>query len=343
MSLIAVGTNHKYASIEIREKLFFSKKALKKALTCLSEQAGINAAIILSTCNRVEVYANVSDADWCKGSLKSFLANYKEIDLSTLEPHLYTYIGKEAVSHLFTVAAGLDSRIIGEYQILEQVIFAFDEAKKAGCLDNILRDLFDRALKTSEKVRKETGIGKGDASIGAVAVNLIKDKVDCLEGKKILIIGVGKVSELLIAQLKDQKASMIFVSNRTFEKAKELAEGAGAFAIKFELLKEKLQEADIIISTTSSPHFILKKEDLLNILRKPLLIVDLAVPRDIDPRVKDIEGVELYCLDDLNFIIEEDSIGKEPEVRKALRIIEEEVDNLCNSTGFLELERAQAL
>lgn len=343
MSLVAAGTNYKYAPIEIREKLFFSKNALKKAPLCLSEQTGINAAVILSTCNRVEVYANVADADWAKGALKSFLANYKEIDLSALEPYLYTYIGKEAVLHLFKVSAGLDSQIIGEYQILQQVAFALDQAGKAGCLDSILHNFFAQALKAGERVRRETGLGKADASIGAVAVNLIKDKVSCLKGKKILIIGVGKVSQLLIARLREQSASMIFVSNRTFEKAKELAQAAGALAIKFELLKEKLQEADIIISTTSSPHFILKKEDLLNIPRKPLLIVDLAVPRDIDPAVKDIAGVRLYCLDDLDFILPEDSIRQEPEVRRALGIIEEEVENLCNLAGFLELERAQAL
>jgi glutamyl-tRNA reductase len=272
--------------------------------------------------------------------LKEFLANYHQQELFKIEPYLYTYIGKEAVLHLFKVASGVDSQIFGENQIWEQVKFAFAQAKEISCTDNFLDNIFFYAVRTGKQVRHQTQISQGNTSIGSITASLIKEKIGCLRDKKILIIGVGKVTELVTKYLKEEEAHTVLVSNRTYDKAKELADCVGGKAIRFGELKEKLKEADVIISATASPHLILKKEDILN--EKPLLIIDLAVPRDIDPEVRYIKGIELYCLDDMNYIIEKNLENRRKEAPQALEIINREVENLCSS-GLLELEAVPAL
>lgn len=342
-TLIVVGTNHKYSPIEIRERLAFSKGRIEDALLRLVG-GWVKAGAILSTCNRVELYASVEYEDRHRGidSLRDFIYDYHHQILRDIEPYLYTYIGKEAVMHLFSVASGIDSQIIGEEQILEQVKIAFDEARGAGYVDAFLTDVFTAAIKTGERVRNETDIAKGDASIGRVVIKLIKEKLRNLKDKRILIIGVGKVSQLVTKYLKGDSMNATFVSNRTFEKAKRLAEAVGGIAVGFDRLKEKLGEADVVISATTSPHLILRKEDIQEIIGpKGLLIIDLAVPRDVEEEVKYIDGVELYCLDDLTHIIER-NLDREGSLSKAAEIIEEEAQKICSKES-LRLEAAQAL
>jgi glutamyl-tRNA reductase len=296
--LILIGTNHKYSPIEIREKLTFSKKRLKDALLRLINYEGIRGAVILSTCNRVELYATALDIEIGIRSLEKFLTDYHRQELDKIF-YFYTYIGKEAIEHLFNVSCGLDSQIIGESQILEQVRFVYCEAKAAGTTDELLDEVFNKAIETGIKVRNETKISEGDISIGSISVDLIKKHFDTLKDKMILIIGVGKISELVIKYLGKEVVKAVFIANRTYEKALELAGSIDAEVVGFDSLKEKLKEVDVVISATSSPHSILKKEYLLD-FKKPLFIIDLGLPRNIDPEIKHINDVELFNLDDLD-------------------------------------------
>ena len=336
MNLIAVGTNHKYSPVEIREKLSFFKKGLKKALISLAGFAGVKAIVILSTCNRVELYASTQDTDTGIKTLKAFLSAHHHQGSLRIEPYLYTYIGKEAIRHLFQVSAGLDSQIIGESQILEQVRFAFGEARTVEAADRLLDTIFAHAMRVSLRVRQESGIAKGKVSIASIIAGLIKTRYGCIKNKRILIIGVGKISELITRYIKDEGAKTVFIANRTYAKAWQLARCMGAEVVRFDRLKEKLLDTDIIISATASPHFILKKEDLRDI-KNPLLIIDLAVPRDVDPQVKYMQGISLFCLDDLDFIIENNLQSRRQSMPQALDIINKEVENLCWSER-LELE-----
>jgi len=351
MSFIAVGTNHTCSPIEVRERLAFPKKSLSKVLERLTTREGIDAAVILSTCNRVELYAHARDADEGVRALEEFLSDYHHQVLVTIEPYLYAYTDREAVIHLFHVASGVDSQIVGEPQILEQVRHAYEEAKLNGCTDDLIASAFSRAIAVGERSREETGISEGETSIGSIVLSLIKEELGTLKDKKILIIGVGKVAESLTQHMKRENIeTIVFVSNRTFEKAQELAQAVGGQAVNFALLKQNLKEADAVISATGSPHTIIRKEEIAEMLRHkqrtsnqhPLLIIDLAVPRDVDPEVKHLEGVTLFCLDDLDFIIRRTVDRRKQEIPRVLRIIREEVEDLCIREP-LELEREPAL
>ena len=341
MNFIVLGTNHKFSPIEIREKLYFSRKQLGDLLVNLLSYQEIKASVILSTCNRVELYAFSEEIENGVATLKNYLSSYHSQELKIIEPYIYTYIGKEAILHLFNVAAGLDSQIIGESQILEQVRFFFGQAKLVEATNCLLDKIFNQAIKTSLKVRQETNISIGNISTASIALDFIKTRFGSLTDKKILIIGLGKISQLLIDCLKKEKVNAVFITNRNFEKAKELAKQIKAHVVRFDQLKEKLQDADIVISATASPHLILKREDLLDI-KKPLLIIDLAVPRDIDPQAKTIGGVSLFSLEDLDFIIERKLSIRKQSIPAAMEIIKKEVENLC-LTKHLEPELARAL
>ena len=338
--LIAIGTNHKYSPIEIRERLYFSKKILKRALINLLSYKEIKAAVILSTCNRVELYADSPDSVSGQEALKKFLSDYHHLS-TDIEPYLYTYIGKEAMLHLFNVACGIDSQIIGESQILDQLISGHQQARLVETTDRFLDSVFIAAIQTSVKVRQETKISGGDISIATAVLDLIKTRYGTIKDKKILIIGVGKISELVAGYLKKEQIKAVFIANRTYQRAVELAKYINAQVLGFDRLKEKLNDTDIIIAATSSPHLILKKEDLMD-LNRPLLIIDLAVPRDVDPEVRNLRNVSLFCLDDLDFIIERKLNRRRKEIPKALAIIKQDAEDLC-LTESLESEPEKVL
>ena len=341
MNFIVVGTNHKYSPIEAREKMAFSKKRMGEVLSNLVRGDNVKSAVIISTCNRVEIYAHVDDIEGGIKRLKEFFS---------AEACLYAYIGKEAIRHLASVASGLDSQIIGERQIIEQVKSAHSRAKALEATDRFLDAIFEQAIETALKVRRETGLSKGDISIATIAIDLIKERLGSIDDKRILVIGVGKISELMASRLKEEGTRTIFVSNRTYERARELAKAACGEAVRFERLKEKLKEVDVIISSTASPHVVLKKEDILEAFSlqpsafslKRLLIIDLAVPRDVDDKVREIMGIELYSLDDLDFIIKKKSAERLNGAPKAMELIEEDIGKLCSRQN-LESERELAL
>lgn len=292
MNFIVVGTNHKFSPVEIREKLYFSRKNLQTYLINLLSFKSIKAAIILSTCNRVEVYASAERIEDGIESLKNFIVDCHKQELNKIGPYFYTYIGKEAIEHLFKVAAGLDSQIIGEYQILEQVESALARARAIEATDNLLEVIFNRAIEVARRVRNETNISSGDISIASIVIELIRRKYSDISDKKILIIGVGKVSALIVDALKKEKTHAIFISNRHYEKAQELARQVKGEAVRLSQLKEKLKEADAIITATASPHIILRKEDIEG-LNKPLLIIDLGIPRNVDWKIKYLKQFSL--------------------------------------------------
>lgn len=327
MNFIVVGTNHKYSPIEIRERISFSKKRLRDALNFLTEGNLLTGAVIVSTCNRVEIYASCEDLDYGLSQIEDFISVYHEIDKHRLAPYLYRYTNKEAIAHIFRVACGLDSQVLGEIQILGQVKFFYEQAKSFGFTDRLIDAVFNKAIAIGKIARIKTKISYGNISIASIAINLIKQQLATLTEKKILLIGVGEISELLLKYLKKENTKTVFISNRTYEKAFKLAASVGAQVVEFEELKEKLNEADVIISATSSPHIIIKKKDVVD-LKKPLLIIDLAVPRDVDPEVKYIKGTSLFCLDDLGFISEKNLEKRTREIPQVEKIIKEEVKNL---------------
>lgn len=341
MNFVVIGTSHKYCPIEIREKLTFCKKRLRQALSSLLEYDGIKGAVILSTCNRTELYADVSDIEKGIASLKRFLADYQHQTLDRIAAYLYTYIGKEAVFHLFSVAAGIDSQIIGEPQILEQVKFAYCEAKAIEATDKILERVFNQAIEIGISVRKKTRISEGDISLGSLTIELIKKRLGALKDKRVLIIGTGKISELVVRHLRKEAVKTIFIANRTIERAYELAGFIKGEVVRFDKLRETLKQADVVISVAASPHLILKKEDILEALdHRPLLIIDLGLPRNVDPEIKHTKDVGLICLDDLNSLNIESLNQRKKDIPLVKKIITQEIESLCQKES-LESEPAE--
>lgn len=339
MSLVAVGTNHKYSPMAFREKISFSKKRLKAALDFLREGSLLKGAVILSTCNRVEIYASAEDPEIGAREIEDFISRYYEIDKRTLSPYLYIYKDREAFGHLIRVASGLDSLILGETQIFGQVKSSLIEAEGLDFVDRPLKRIFYSAASITRRIHRETGITDGKVSVGSVAVEFIKEKIGILSGKKILIIGIGKVTELTLRYLRQEEPEVVFISNRTFKKARELAAQIGARAVRFDDLSQALKEADVIITATASPHFIIKREKLRDIKRR-LLIVDLAMPRDVDPGVREMENVELFCLEDLDRAIKKNMAKKKEQAQRAKAIIDIEAERLWEELIGSEPETA---
>lgn len=380
VGLVAIGISHKTAPVDIREKFSFTTSGLKDSFAILKDSELISGAVILSTCNRMEIYVDTLDNKLCVEFLKRFLVEHfddnqgqspkmsqhltsevSEID-NTQTPRfqtitkdsLYNYFQKyfyvlqddSCLLHLYKVASGLDSQVIGERQILGQVRQADLNASEHKAATKLLRRIFSFAIKTGKKVREETLISQGNVSIGTVAMRYLKERLICLKDKTALIIGIGKIGHIISQYLQDEGVKAIFISNRTYDKACEAAKECNGQAIHFDQLEEKLPSADIVISSTSSPHIIIKKQALEKIMQsrsKPLILLDLAVPRDIDSGVRDIANVTLFDLDDLKNIAE-DNLGKrKQEESKALKIIEEEAEKLWESNAPLKLEPAPAL
>ncbi|MCM8775067.1 MAG: glutamyl-tRNA reductase [Candidatus Omnitrophica bacterium] len=322
MNFVVIGTSYRYSPIEIREKLFFSKRRLKEIMACAKETARLNSCIILSTCNRVEIYANVSHEESGSMVLREFLGAFHEISVVGIEPYLYDYAGQMALAHLLKVVSGLDSQILGESQISEQVKFAYSEAQHAGCVDLVLDFLFQQALRWGEIVRAAAGISAGSVSVGSIAVQLMKKTFGNLREKKILILGAGKVTELLVQSLKQEFPKTVFISNRAFEKAAQFADQLGGEAVRFDRFHKKLQDADIVVSSTSSTHRILHKEDFEKIDHS-VCVIDLALPRNVDPEVGHISGIRLFNLDDFTSELIEDFQSKAKVVKLAEEFLSE--------------------
>jgi len=328
VKLFVVGINYNTAPVEIREKLSFAKSDIVNANRCLKERVRLEEGLILSTCNRVEIYA-VADSRQRDhvSQIKSFLGEYHNIRPSDLENRFYMFKGEETVRHLFKVASGLDSMVIGEMEILGQVKDAYQDAVDSKTSGKVLNRLLQKTFSTAKKIRTDTFISRGAVSVSSVAVKLAEKILGDLSDKKVFVIGAGKVAEQLMVYLKKDGIRFISVANRTFEKASALADKFWAAAVKFDALREHLIDADIVITSTGAPHLIIHKQDIAYLMpkrkQKPLFIIDLAVPRDVDAQAGMIDNVYLYDIDDLKKIVDNNLALRHSELDNCQKIIAE--------------------
>jgi glutamyl-tRNA reductase len=327
MYFLAVGVNHKTAPVEVRERLNLSGEHRLEVLQKLVARPPLTEVAALSTCNRTEIYAIGPEAADVEAELTGFL-QFRLPPGCRLEPYLYRMAGLEAVQHLFRVVSGLDSMILGEAQILGQVKEAFHAALNANSLGVHLGKLFRQAVEVGKRVRTETGIGQNAVSVSYAAVELARHIFGDLTGKAVLIIGAGETGELTARTLAAHGATAILVANRTYERALELAARFGGEAFSFDALPDCLDRTDIVISSTGAPHVVLDLELVRQAMRRrrqrPLFLIDIAVPRDVDPQVNDLDNVYLYDIDDLQTVVERNLARREQEIERVERIIAEE-------------------
>jgi len=325
MHLILVGLNHKTASVSIREKLFFAENVLPDAYKQLSEHNSIKGCVLLSTCNRIEVYAATENIDACFTDIQQFLESFHGIGRNEFQPHIYRKHCEEAVSHLFKVAASLDSMVVGEYQIQGQLRDSYTFASEKGLTNNLLNKIFQTAIQVGKAIRSETEIGKGSVSIASVAVDLVQDLFKGIDSYSLLIIGAGKMATLTAQNLSQLKRCNVSICNRSIEKASELANRFNATIIPFEQKQKAIVENDIVIVSTGADNYILTKDELLksnagNDSHKKFF-VDISIPRNIDPAINELDNVVLYSLDDLQEVIASNIDKRSAEIGKAEKII----------------------
>lgn len=345
MSLIVVGLNHKTAPVELREKLAFnSKDAIKEALKELIQRQGISEAFIISTCNRVEIYACSSAV--CgkeipvEQTIIDFLSHFHKIEKQAFEGYLYIYKERDAVEHLFKVASSLDSMILGEPQITGQVKEAYEIALSERTTSLILNHLMNRAHFTAKRVRNETRIGENPVSVSYAAVGLIKKVFEELSKKSILLLGAGEMAELALKHLIGSGVKNIYLTNRTFERAEELAKEFNGVAVPFENLKEQLIKTDIVLCSTGAPHYVITEKMLKEVMplrkHKPVFLIDISVPRNIDPACNNLDNVYLYNIDDLQDVVDSNLLERKKEAEKALYIVQEETEKFFQWLNSLE-------
>jgi glutamyl-tRNA reductase len=324
---VLLGVNHKSAPVEVRERFAVLDSSLPEALRRLVEQPSIEEGLILSTCNRVELLASSQNGN---ADLRGFIRDYFQVEPSTVEKYLYEYREKDAVRHLFRVAASLDSMVVGEPQILGQVKQAYSFARAAGALNSQLDVLVTRSFSVAKRVRSETAIGAAAVSVASVAVELAQKIFESLQGRAVYLIGAGKTSELAARHLMAQGAGAIFVANRTFERAVEMAERFGGQAVHFDQLYETADRADIVITSTGAPHAIFRRQHgemfLARRKNRPMFFIDIAVPRDVDPEMNKLDGIFVYDIDDLQQVAAGHVANRQREAARAEQIIEEEVE-----------------
>jgi glutamyl-tRNA reductase len=330
MDIIVVGLNHKTAPIEMRERLHFPSDAIEEPLKKVTDLSYISEGLILSTCNRVEVIAVTKDPEKGINEVKDFLSFYHNVSKQQLDSCLYSYESYDAVRHIFKVASSLDSMIVGEPQILGQLKDAYSMANKYKTSGLIMHKFFHKAFSVGKKVRTESMIATSAVSISFAAVELAKKIFDDLKDKVVMLIGSGEMSELAARHLMNNGVKEILIANRTHSKAVKLADEFVGRPIVFEDLALFLDQVDIVISSTSSPHYTIGYDDVVRSLKirkyKPIFLIDIAVPRDIDPRINNIDNVYLYDIDDIQGVVDANIKARREEAKKAERIIEREVD-----------------
>jgi glutamyl-tRNA reductase len=341
MNIVVVGLSHKTASVEIREKVAFSPMQMEKPLQALLAIPDVTEAVIVSTCNRVELYATTRDIAGGIARLKRFLADYHNIPLETLEPHLYSYHEEDAIRHVFRVASSLDSMVVGEPQILGQIKTSYGYAAEFKSSGIILNRFLHKAFSVAKRVRTETKIASSAVSVAFAAVELAKKIFGDLSDKTVLLIGAGEMCELAAKHFLNTGVRGVMVTNRTYERAVKLAEEFDGKPIQFDDLFDQLHKADIILSSTGAPHFIIHPKEMDEVIRrrklKPMFFIDIAVPRDIDPKVNDIENVFLYTVDDLNGVVESNLEQRKIEAAKAEAIVDQEIGQFFKWLSSLEV------
>jgi glutamyl-tRNA reductase len=327
--IVNIGMNHETAPVELRECLAKDPAHADRALAMMRELSFVREGMFLSTCNRVEALFTTEQTDEAKGSVIAVLSKLGGMPSESLASNLFTYEDRDAVRHIFRVASSLDSMVIGEPQILGQIKEAYTSATKEKTTGVILNRLLHRAFHTAKRVRTETGISDAAVSVSYAAVELAKKIFYDLKGKKVLLIGAGEMAELAARHLLSQGVSTITVANRTFQKAVEVAQVFKGVPVSFEEIGAQLLEADIVVSSTAAPGYVITHDQVKGSMKKrrnrPLFFIDIAVPRDVEPEVNDLENVYVYDIDDLKGIIQVNLSQREEEAVKAERIVEEEV------------------
>lgn len=324
--LLLIGLNHQTAPVGVREKLAIAPSALPEVLERLKSASGLEEIVVLSTCNRTEVYGCTANRSKAHAALVKALEQYAQ--MSPLENHLYYREGEQAVQHLFRVAAGLDSMVRGENEILGQVKQAYLRAQEAGHTGKLLNIFFQRSLFVGKRVRAETGLSSGSSSVGSVAVAMAERIFGRLQDRTVMILGAGKMAELTTKYLLSQKVRSILVSNRSFDRAQALADQWGGRAIRFDNVFQDMEQADIVICSTAAPHPIIHRDQVNDLMRRrngrSLFFIDIAVPRDVDPDVHSLDNVYLYDIDDLQKIVDENLGKRSQEAALAEKIVEGE-------------------
>lgn len=322
MKIFVAGLSYKTTPVEVREKLAVQRSRLQCCGCRLKLKGGLDEVVVLSTCNRVEIYGV---SPWIHGRVHQL---FQEVTSSHFDfmPHLYVKEGAEAAKHLFAVASGLDSLVIGETEITGQVKNAYQAAKDAGLVGKKMNRLFQMAFSAVKQIRTNTAIGRGATSAGSVAVELAEKVFDAnLSEKTVMIWGAGKMGEACVKHLAKRGAKTVLVANRSVERAEKLATEFGGRAVRMEDSAAAMTEADILVSSTGSPDIVLRREDVAKILparrNRPLVVVDIAVPRDIDPAVAELPNVFLYDIDDLEAVVRENTKNREQELAVCQEII----------------------
>jgi glutamyl-tRNA reductase len=332
MKLLLTGVSHKTAPVEVRERLAFHEDSLSAALRGLKSCQGISEAVILSTCNRVEITITTADDADPQAIVESFLASQKAVDSASIAPNLYRHEGREAIHHLFRVASSLDSMVIGEPQILGQLKAAYAAAKEAGAVCGWLDGLLTRAFGVAKRVRSETGIGQMAVSVSYAAVELARKIFGSLSHRTVMIVGAGKMSELAARHLRRSGADHVFVTNRTHERAVEMAKLFQGTPVEYTRFTAMLPEVDILIASSGAPHYILHKDEMQRVIaarrNRPMFLIDIAVPRNIDPAINELDNVFLYDIDDLKEVVEANLRERSKEAERAEALVEEEVERM---------------
>ena len=335
--LQTLGISHKTAPVALRERVAFSEREAIDFLTSLKATEEVHEAVVISTCNRTELYLVVGDPVRAESDVLGLLANHAGIRPTELAGAIYSPRNCDAARQLFRVTAGLESMIVGEAEVQGQVKRAHEVAMRAGTTGPLSNRLFAAALTTGKRVRSETALCESHVSVPSVAVELARSVLGELERRHVVIIGAGETSELTARALAEQGAGTVFVANRHADRARALAERFGGSVVGLDSLPEQLVHADIVLASTASPHAIVGRDELELVMqereRAPLLLIDIAVPRDIEPACRELEGVSLYDMDDLQEVVALNLSSRAEEVPHALEIVEQEIRRFASWMG----------
>lgn len=342
MHLTVIGVNHRTAPIDVREKFSISKEKIIEGLKNIGNYGDLREAAILSTCNRTEVYTVTDSFD---ETAESFLLDLVGC-IDDVDDYLYKFSGAECINHLFKVASSLDSLVLGEGQILSQVKAAYALAKENSATGTILNTLFNRAIATGKAVRTDTKIAYNSVSVSYAAVELAEQELGSLDHKKALIFGAGKMAQLTVQHLISHGVDKVLIANHHIERAEELASKISGEAVDWSEAMERAVDVDVIVTSTGAPHYVVKAAQTRELMQRrdnrKLFIIDIAVPRDVEPEVNDIEGVTLYNIDDLEAVVDEHISQRYEEAKQAKKIIDENVEALVERFKYLSFQPLMA-
>ncbi len=340
MKVLVIGVNHKTANVEIREKLAFNGPKLEEGVFGLRKIPEVREAAALSTCNRVELFVCANKGGAAADRIKDFLSTFHGLKRQDLEKSLYVHEGEDAIRHIFRVSSSLDSMVVGEPQILGQIKDSFDFALNKKTTGVLLNKLMKKAISTAKRVRTETKIAENAVSISFAAVELAKKIFTNLTGKSFMLLGAGEMAELAARHLMNNGIQDVMVVNRTYERGCELAREFNGKPVKFEDFLHELVHADIIICSTGAPTYVLLKEQMHKVMKerkhRPVFIIDISVPRNIEPGINDLDNVYLYSVDDLQEVVDTNIHGRKIEAEKAEKIIDEEVEKFIRWMSSLD-------